>query len=98
VKGKGKITNKEYQEIIEVSKPTATRDLSELVEIYKLLENTGFGAGNHYGLDWLKQFFKPANHAKSPQNGQDSNIPVNILFAGFFVGSIHFCVLYSSQL
>lgn len=32
VKEKGKITNKEYQEIADVSKPTATRDFTELVE------------------------------------------------------------------
>ena len=32
VKEKGKITNKEYKGIFEISKPTATRDLTELVE------------------------------------------------------------------
>ena len=32
VKKEGKITNKEYQTIFEVSKATATRDLSKLVE------------------------------------------------------------------
>jgi ATP-dependent DNA helicase RecG len=50
VKEKGKITNKEYQEINEVSKPTATRDLSELGEVYKLLNNKGLGAGSYYEL------------------------------------------------
>jgi ATP-dependent DNA helicase RecG len=50
VKEKGKITNAEYQEINNVSKRTATNDLSELVEKYKLLNNTGFGAGSYYEL------------------------------------------------
>jgi ATP-dependent DNA helicase RecG len=50
VKEKGRITNSEYQKLNEVSKPTATRDLSELVETYKLLINIGFGAGSHYEL------------------------------------------------
>lgn len=50
VKEKGRITNSEYQKLNEVSKPTATRDLSELVETYKLLTNIGFGAGSHYEL------------------------------------------------
>ena len=30
VKGKGRITNKEYKDLTETSKPTATRDLTEL--------------------------------------------------------------------
>lgn len=50
IKEKGRITNSEYQKLNEVSKPTATRDLSELVETYKLLTNIGFGAGSHYEL------------------------------------------------
>jgi ATP-dependent DNA helicase RecG len=50
VKEKGKITNSEYQEINEVSKPTATRDLSELTDTYKILKNSGIGAGSIYKL------------------------------------------------
>jgi len=49
-KEKGKITNGEYQTINSVAKPTATRDLSELTDIYKILKNTGFGAGSIYEL------------------------------------------------
>jgi len=49
-KEKGKITNSEYQIINSVSKPTATRDLSELTDTYKILKNTGFGAGSIYEL------------------------------------------------
>jgi ATP-dependent DNA helicase RecG len=45
------ITNKIYQEICEVSKATATRDLSELIEKFKILERSGdVGAGTTYKL------------------------------------------------
>lgn len=50
VKEKGKITNKEYQEINQVSKRTASSDLADLVDKYGLLENFGIGAGSHYKL------------------------------------------------
>ena len=45
------ITNKIYQEICEVSKATATRDLTELIEKFRLLERLGdVGAGTSYKL------------------------------------------------
>jgi hypothetical protein len=51
VKENGKITNSEYQAINDVSKATATRDLSELVEKFKFLSRTGeVGAGTNYIL------------------------------------------------
>jgi ATP-dependent DNA helicase RecG len=50
VKENGKITNKEYQEINEVSKRTATNELTELVNKYKIVNNVGFGAGSFYEL------------------------------------------------
>ena len=50
VKKEGKITNKEYQEITGVSKPTATRELSELVN-KRVLERVGTGKRDmHYRL------------------------------------------------
>jgi len=50
-KENGKITNSEYQRINNVSKATATRDLTELVTKHKLLERTGeIGAGTSYKL------------------------------------------------
>ena len=50
VKEKGKITNKEHQEITKASKPTATRDLSELVS-KNILEQIGItGRGTQYTL------------------------------------------------
>ena len=51
VKENGKITNSEYQIINDVSKATATRDLSELVEKFKILSRSGdVGAGTNYIL------------------------------------------------
>lgn len=50
VKEKGKITNKEYQEINQVSKRTSTSDLADLVNKYNLLENKGVRAGSFYKL------------------------------------------------
>ncbi len=51
VRTRGRITNSEYQEINNISKPTATRDLQELTENLKVFTNTGFGAGSYYELN-----------------------------------------------
>ena len=51
VKSNNKISNKEYQKLLKVSKATATRDLKELTEKYKLFNRTGeVGAGTIYEL------------------------------------------------
>ena len=50
VKEKGKITNKEYQEINQVSRQTATNDLNELTNTFKLLVNNGYGAGSYFEM------------------------------------------------
>lgn len=51
LKEKGKITNSDYQTLNTVSKATATRDLTELVEKFKILKRTGdIGAGTNYIL------------------------------------------------
>ena len=51
VKEKGRITNSEYITNFEVSKATATRDLTEIVLKYKLFERSGdVGAGTTYKL------------------------------------------------
>jgi ATP-dependent DNA helicase RecG len=50
VKEHGSISNKEYQTINRISKATATRDLTELVEKHKILNKTGAGAGTSYVL------------------------------------------------
>jgi ATP-dependent DNA helicase RecG len=49
VKNSGKINNKKYQELFNVSRITATRDLSNLV-IKNILVSNGKGAGAFYTL------------------------------------------------
>ena len=49
---KGSITNTEYQEINGISRQTATRDLKELVEKFKILRREGItGSGTSYNLN-----------------------------------------------
>lgn len=51
VKEKGKISNADYQELFSVSKATSTRDLTELLDKFALLEKVGqTGAGTTYIL------------------------------------------------
>ncbi|MDR2692520.1 MAG: DeoR family transcriptional regulator, partial [Dysgonamonadaceae bacterium] len=50
VKEKGKITNKEYQELNSVSRQTASNDLSEIVAKYLIFSNAGVGAGSCYEI------------------------------------------------
>ena len=45
-KEKGKITNSNYQELNEVSKRTATTELTELVEKFDLFERKGTSGSN----------------------------------------------------
>ena len=55
VKEKGKITNKEYQELNKVSKPTSTRDLDGLVK-KSILEKIGItGKGTFYRVKGLQR-------------------------------------------
>jgi ATP-dependent DNA helicase RecG len=49
VKEKGRITNKEYQEINEVSRRWTTVELTNLVN-KNIFKNTGYGAGSYYEL------------------------------------------------
>lgn len=50
LKEKGRITNKEYQEIFKVSRNTASRDLTDLVEKGILRSSEAKGAGSFYEL------------------------------------------------
>ncbi|MCX6327752.1 MAG: putative DNA binding domain-containing protein [Bacteroidia bacterium] len=50
IKEKGKITNKEYQEVFGVARMTATRDLTELVEKRIIKSSETKGAGSYYEL------------------------------------------------
>jgi predicted HTH transcriptional regulator len=48
VKEKRKITNKEYQEINEISNRTATYELKELIEKFNILKISGASVGTYY--------------------------------------------------
>ena len=50
VQEKGKITNKEYQEINHISRQMATNELLDLTNNFKLLINRGYGAGSYFEL------------------------------------------------
>jgi ATP-dependent DNA helicase RecG len=50
VKEKGRITNKEYQEVFVVARSTATRDLTELVDLGIFKSSDTKGAGSYYEL------------------------------------------------
>jgi len=50
VKKNGKITNKEYQGILKISRITATRDLTDLVTKSILQSSESKGAGSYYTL------------------------------------------------
>lgn len=58
VKEKGKITNNEYREINNISKRTATRDLTDLVKLNLFSQIGVTGKGTEYIL------------RKGPQRGQ----------------------------
>ena len=51
VKEKGKITNKEYQEINEVSSRTATYDLKEIVDNFHIMKMAGAGSNIFYEIE-----------------------------------------------
>jgi ATP-dependent DNA helicase RecG len=48
VKEKGRISNKEYQEINQISKRTAVYELVELVETHKIFKQQGESVGTYY--------------------------------------------------
>ena len=50
VKENGRITNKEYQEINNCSRNTASNELKELENRFNFLVNSGYGAGSYYEL------------------------------------------------
>ena len=55
VKEKGKITNKEYQEINQVSKRTANTDLSELVHKYNIFQPKGASVNICYEINSVRK-------------------------------------------
>lgn len=69
VKDKGKITNKEYREIVKVSKPTASRELAILID-KNILEQHGItGKGTYYTLKIDSQTAQTAHNGLT--NGSD---------------------------
>jgi ATP-dependent DNA helicase RecG len=51
VKENGSITNSQYQKLTGIAKATATRDLAQLVEYFKLFKKSGTtGVGTSYIL------------------------------------------------
>jgi ATP-dependent DNA helicase RecG len=50
VKERGKVTNKEYQEVNKISERTASREISELVKADILEQAGSFGAGSFYKI------------------------------------------------
>ena len=54
VKEKGKITNKEYQELNKVSKRTTSRDLEKLVKMDIVIQIGITGRGTEYNLKGVK--------------------------------------------
>jgi ATP-dependent DNA helicase RecG len=50
VKEKGWITNAEYQELNNISRQMATKELHNIAHTFKLLKNNGYSAGNYFEL------------------------------------------------
>jgi len=78
VKEKGRITNMEYQELVKVSRQTASRDLSDLTCLNLLLRHGKTGRETYYTL--VRRSSKEINASKTPQTPQkglikDSNTP-----------------------
>ncbi len=70
VKEKGRITNKEYQELINTTKRTASRDLKDLTE-KEILEQVGdTGKGTYYILKTYKGHKGDKGDIKGTQRGQ----------------------------
>jgi ATP-dependent DNA helicase RecG len=58
IKENGKINNSTFQTLNNISEATATRDLTELVEKFKILERSGdIGAGTSYVLIGSQQTY-----------------------------------------
>ncbi|WP_187774937.1 hypothetical protein [Pedobacter sp. BS3] len=58
-KKKGKITNKEYQELNQISKRTATTELTELAERYALFKREGTSSASQYPIPLKNKIYLP---------------------------------------
>jgi ATP-dependent DNA helicase RecG len=71
VKEKGKITNKEYQGIADVSKPTASRELAELVDLHLLKQHGITGKGTFYELQKGSQRAQTAHKGRTKGSNEE---------------------------
>ena len=69
VRGRGRVTNMDYQDAYGVSKPTATRDLEELWRKGVLVKVGRTGKGTHYILN-LKGLTKGSRDSPPPKGSQ----------------------------
>jgi len=74
VKEHGRITNKEFQKISEVSKPTATRDLESLVSAGIIRRKGTIGRGVHNVLRAHKRLKGLLNGSKRAQRGNKGTL------------------------
>ena len=65
VKEKGKITNKDYQELTGVSRQTAARELSYLTQSEIVFKHGKTGRDTYYTL--IKKIHESENTSKTPQ-------------------------------
>ena len=77
-----RITNKIYQELCDVSKATATRDLTELIDKHKLLKRTGeVGAGTAYKLIGSNKIIITQSYtliSRTKANSTNQNLSISI--------------------
>lgn len=78
VKEKGKITNREYQELVTTSRQTAARDLSEITQLNLLLRHGRTGRDTYYTL--FNRRSGKINASETPQLPQKrlSNASIDI--------------------
>jgi ATP-dependent DNA helicase RecG len=73
VKEKGKITSKEYQEMNSITKPTAARDLSELVGKYDIFTSVGKSVNIYYEISVSKASHASHERLKSVSKASQSS-------------------------
>lgn len=73
VKEHGKITNREYQKINEISRQTASRDLKEMVDLNILLKHGKTGRDVHYTLAGITADKNNASQTPQTSNERPTN-------------------------
>jgi ATP-dependent DNA helicase RecG len=77
VKTKGKITNKEYQRVCNISERTATRDLSNLVSLGLFMQIGVTGKGTEYILTRHEDAIRPIYPSPVAGGGKRINCIMN---------------------